>query len=311
MNILGTIWNCISYPFALFFAYLYLFVGNYGIAIILFTLVLKFVMIPLAIKQQKSMLLQVKYQPRMQEIQAKYKTDKVKLSEEMSKLYKEEGYSPAGGCLPMLIQLPIMLILYNLILNPLSNINSFRSSDIINLINRFNPLINGAKVAASNQIGLATWINENFETVKDFLPKGYEKINFWFLGVNLADKPDLAKFGVLWIIPIIAGITALIAALISQRYMVQNPQTQGTTKVMLLMSPAMSLIFTFTLPAGVGLYWIISNILTGIQSYVIGEKYNPRKYAEELKIQGEEEKNRLKQAKKDKYLNKHKDENNN
>ena len=294
------IFDIVNYPLAYILGYLYLFVKSYGLAIILFTIVMKTIMLPLGIKQQKSMLMQVKYQPKMAAIQAKYKTDKVKLQEEMSKLYKEEGYNPLGGCLPLLIQLPIMLGLYNVITHPLTYINSMMNGQIIRVSQALNM---GTDLNKANiQIDIANAINKNFEAVKDLLPAGYLKLNFNFFGLDLSGIPNYQKPSVLWIIPILAAGTGLAMSFITQRYTVQNAQTQGMTKSLMFMSPAMSLFFTFTFPAGVGLYWIMSNVLGAVQAYVLGEKYNPKKYADELKQKEEDDKNALKQAKKDKRL---------
>ena len=94
---------------------------NYGVAIILFTVVLKIVMFPFSINQQKSMAANTKLSAKQKELQKKYGNDRIKMNEEMQKLYEKEGYNPASGCLPMLIPFPIMIGLYYTVINPLSN----------------------------------------------------------------------------------------------------------------------------------------------------------------------------------------------
>ncbi len=309
MDILDIISKIVCYPLAYVLAYCYFVVRSYGLAIILFTIIIKACLIPLGIKQQKSMLLQVKYQPKMAALQAQYKNDKPKLQEEMSKLYKEEGYNPLGGCLPLLIQMPILFGLYNVITHPLTYINGMFPNEIQRVANTL-----GITTAANSQkfqIDVATAINDNFESVKNLLPQNYMKLNFNFLGLNLSGIPNYQKPSILWLIPIVAALTGLAMSIITQRYTVQNAQSKGMSKSLMFMSPAMSLFFTFTFPAGVGLYWIMSNITGAVQAYVLGEKFNPKKYAEQLKQEEQDKKTSEKLVKKEKRLNKGSSNNNN
>ena len=109
---------------------LYQAIPVYGIALLLFTIVVRAALVPVAIKQQKSMVKMQLYQPRIQEIQKKYANNREKMSEEMSRLYEEEGFNPMTGCLPMLIQLPILFGLYDVIQRPLTHLLHI-SGDVI------------------------------------------------------------------------------------------------------------------------------------------------------------------------------------
>lgn len=281
------IFDIINYPMAYILAYCYLFVKSYGLAIILFTIIIKAFLIPIGIKQQKSMLLQVKYQPKMKAIQDKYKSDKVKLQEEMQKLYKEEGYNPLGGCLPLLIQLPIMWGLYNVITNPLTYINSMTTGRVAQIAE-----VLGMKGKGQIDVSVALSNHVNLEKVQQLglIPRDYLQIDFNFLGINLGAVPSLKTLGPLLIIPILAGLSGLLMSFISQRYTVTAPEQAGTTKMLMYTMPLMSLFFTFSLPAGLGLYWIISNLTSALQSYLLGEKYNPKKYAAQIKAEEESQK---------------------
>ena len=99
---------------------IYNFVGNYGIAVILFTVIVKILLIPLGVKQQKTTVKTKLVRPELEKIQAKYKNDKEKLNEETMKLYQKYGINPMGGCLPLLVQLPILLGLYRVIQEPIT-----------------------------------------------------------------------------------------------------------------------------------------------------------------------------------------------
>jgi YidC/Oxa1 family membrane protein insertase len=297
------IFDIINYPLAYILAYCYLFVKNYGLAIILFTIIMKIFLLPVGIKQQKGMLKQVKYQPKMKAIQDKYKTDKVKLQEEMSKLYKEEGYNPLGGCLPLLIQLPIMWGLYNVITNPLTYINSIT-------IGRVAQIAEVLGLKGKSQIYISNFLNDPTNSDKlsqlkqlGLISNDYLQIKFNFFGIPLGDVPSINQIDLLLIIPILAGLSGLLMSFISQRYTVTAPEQAGTTKMLMFTMPLMSLFFTFSLPAGLGLYWIISNLASALQSYLLGEKYNPKKYAAQLKEEEEAEKIAKRQERIDKKLN--------
>ncbi|MBE6904150.1 MAG: YidC/Oxa1 family membrane protein insertase [Ruminococcaceae bacterium] len=302
MEVIG---NLLSYPFALILSFFYGLFRNYGFALIVFTIIIKVILIPLGIKQQKSSLNQMKFQPKMKEIQQKYANNKQKQSEEMQKLYQEEGFSPFGGCLPMLIQLPIILILYNIIRNPLTNICAMTASKINTVVAALANLgVTIDSKDANFQIKLAEAINENFDSLMSAgaLPENFSKIDFSFFGINLSQTPSLSSFNLLLLIPLFACLTGFLVGIISQKF--SAVQATGGTKMLLLMSPLLSLIYTFMFPAGVGLYWIMSNITAAVQSYVLGKIYNPREYAEKLKAEEEEKKRAQKQAIKDKRAKK-------
>ncbi|MEG1981911.1 MAG: YidC/Oxa1 family membrane protein insertase [Clostridia bacterium] len=291
--------DIIIFPFAWFFAQLYALTGNFGWCIIIFTIFSKIILLPFAIKQQKTTLKQAKYQPKITEIQEKYKTNKVKQNEELQKLYTAEGYNPMGGCLPVLIQFPIILILYNVVQNPLSNILGASKETITHLQNIAMSLPGVTKDVLTNQIGLYDVINKNIGTSAELQGaiSNWKELNFSFLGINLTERPTIA-INILIIVPILAFSTALLLSFITQKY--SAIQSNGSTKMMMLMSPFMSLFFTFSFSAGIGLYWIIGNVFAIIQAIILGEIYNPKKYIQ--KIQEEEarereEKKAIKRAK--------------
>ena len=112
-GLFGKLFNdVICYPLGFVLRICYILTGNYALSLVIFTLIIRFVLFPLAIKQQKSSAQMMRLKPKMDNIQKKYKKDQAKLQEEMSKLYQEEGYNPLSGCLPLLLQLPILYGLF-------------------------------------------------------------------------------------------------------------------------------------------------------------------------------------------------------
>lgn len=135
---------------------IYGFVGNYGVAIILFTLLIRLVLLPLDIKSKRSMRAMSKVQPKMQELQKKYAKDKEKLNQKMSELYKKERVNPLSGCLPMLIQLPLLMIMFSAMRNLASAETGKMLEDL------FNQLMNNGGVALPNLQGFL-WIKNVFQ----------------------------------------------------------------------------------------------------------------------------------------------------
>ena len=123
----------ICYPLGAVIKFFFNFTQNYALLLVLFTIVVRFCLFPLAIKQQKSSAEMLRMKPKMDKLQKKYAKDKTKLQEEMSKLYAEEGYNPLSGCLPLLIQMPILYGLYQVVYYPLTYIMWF-SNDKVNKI---------------------------------------------------------------------------------------------------------------------------------------------------------------------------------
>ncbi len=174
--------------------FIYNWVQNYGLAIILFTIIIKLILLPLNIKSQKSMKKQQKIQPYIAELQKKYANDQEKLSRETMKLYKENNISMAGGCLPMLIQMPILIGLYQVIQKPLSYLLhvDFNQPDVINRVYALRDAFADSNLASrteeqlanTSQISIAQWAQANGDT--DWI------INFKMFFLDLANIPSKA-----------------------------------------------------------------------------------------------------------------------
>lgn len=311
---MSSILDIINVPIGYLFKWLYMLVNDYGLAILLIALLTKVLMLPLTIKQQKGTLSQLKFKPRITEIQTKYKDNPERMRREMAKL-QEEGYSPTAGCSTMLIQFPILIGIYNVIRHPLKYILGVTvDQTMLESLQGMNSDIFGSLTLKSTdlEIKALSYIQENIGSFKDLITADklslIEKFNLNFLGLsnmNLSETPPIWKniIGILplpaftsWlvIIPVLSGITALILSLISQKvgpqaYM-QDESTQqanGTMKFLIFLTPYMSYAIAMRVPAGLGLYWIASNILAIVQVILINKIMSPEKYIEEAKREEE------------------------
>ncbi len=272
--------------------FIYGFVSNYGLSIILFTILTKVILFPLSLKQQKSMVKMQQVQPKLKEIQEKYKSDQQRQSEETMKLYKEYGVNPMGGCLPLLIQLPILLALYRVMYQPLTYMLKYSADRIADLATKYAVTADNARMA---EIAIA---------------KAGNLIDFSFFGLDLSGAPNIVAPSLLWIIPITAALTTFLSSKVTtamnkpekteeaakpKRVLSAEPSqnkgnsdsTQSMTKSMNLMMPIMTLWITFTVPAALGLYWTISNLITMLQQIVLNKIYGP-KYKEEVDAKEQE-----------------------
>lgn len=292
----------ITRPMGWIIEQIYNLVSNYGLAIILFTVVIKLILMPLNVKSQKSMKKQQKIQPYLAELQEKYANDQEKLQREMMKLYKDNNVSMMGGCLPLLIQMPILIGLYSVIRRPITylagvTLDQFRDNpDIIakveEIVKAMGDKVGNVANMTVEQIGhnaqiqLAKWA----EIVHG--PAHEWAVNFNFLGLDLSNNPsaalsslmrmDFSNWGViaLLIIPILAVIGSIAQTKITQMQSGQNNQANDSAnsmaKSMNMMMPLMTAFFTLTLPAGLGIYWIISSIVQIIQQIALNYYFDKK-----------------------------------
>ncbi|WP_283609763.1 YidC/Oxa1 family membrane protein insertase [Faecalispora anaeroviscerum] len=275
----------------------YQFFKNYGVAIILFTIVLKIVMFPFSIKQQKSMAANSKLSAKQKELQKKYGNDRIKMNEEMQKLYEKEGYNPASGCLPMLIPFPIMIGLYYTVVNPLSNALHLGKEAVAQAVAVLQtiPGISGT-FTYQNGFYNEMEIVRHFSVLRPYLTMFTDdeisKIQslssgFNFLGLNLLGTPtDSAAvnfFGKfvsmfqtnLWLIPVLCLVSSIITQIITMRLQPGMQQQQGAMKMMLYVLPLISAVFAMSVPAAVGFYWIISTITSLFQVMIVHAFFSP------------------------------------
>ncbi len=297
----------ISRPLGWILGLCYHVLPNYGLALILFTLITRVLLAPLAVKQQKSQAEMVRLQPKIQKIQKRYANNKEKLNTEMMALYQEEGYNPMGGCLPLLIQMPILFGLFNVIYKPLSYMVGLSQSQIAKVVQTLWPQIKtlgGSAVSHYtettavhyNQIEiLAAHVMRGNMDKLTFLPAHTIGLDFNFLGLDLSATPHLG-WGWLLLIPVVCYLTSLLSTWYSMRMSQQSmPQNEnqainpaGMNKSMILIMPLVSAYFATTVPAGVGFYWIITNLFMLLQTWGLYKFYNPVKLAEKAQTAADE-----------------------
>ena len=276
-NFFGSILGYLLWP-------LYIFFNNYGVAIILFTIIIKVVLFPFSIKQQKSMAGSAKLQAKQKELQAKYGNDKMRLNQEMQKLYEKEGVNPMGGCLPMLLPFPIMIGIYYTVINPLSNVLHLDSAAVSEAVAMLQKLP-GISSMFTNTYYAEMNIVQHYQELRPHLTMFDEaslsKIDeltkgFGFLGLDLLGTPQGSPFeSFLWLIPALCLISSLVTQYITMKLQPGMQQQQGCMKVMLFGMPLFSAWLAFTLPGAVGFYWTISTLTSLLQTLVIHYFYSP------------------------------------
>ncbi|MGQ9549625.1 MAG: YidC/Oxa1 family membrane protein insertase [Roseiflexus sp.] len=218
----------------------YQWTGSAGFAIILFTIVARLVILPLTIKSLQSSRKMQELQPHMKELQRKYGKDPQKLQEETMRLYREYKVNPVGGCLPMLLQLPIFLGVYQAVIN----------------LTRVSPAehAGSAMLRVLNEQGIAVGVAS--------ATLGQPQLAGSFLWL-----PDLGKTDPYYILPILSVIFQLIVQLMATPR-VQDPQQKAMMQSMLIL-PIVFGYIGFIFPSGAVLYWVVGSILSIIQQYVI------------------------------------------
>ncbi|MDF1494737.1 YidC/Oxa1 family membrane protein insertase [Caproiciproducens sp. CPB-2] len=269
--------------------FFYTLIQNYGVAIILFTLVLKIVMFPFSINQQKSMAANSKMAAKQKELQKKYGNDKVKLQEETQKLYDKEGINPASGCLTTFIPFPIMIGLFYTVQNPLANALHLSADGIAKAVEMLRqiPGLGASFSAQYAQIEIVKHFAQLKPQLTMFSAAELTKIEsfshgFQFMGLNLLDTPsDGANiFGTLfrsnlWVIPVLCLATSLVTQYFMMKMQPGMQQQQGCMKGMLYLMPLFSAWLACTMPAAVGFYWIISTIFGFLQTIILNIWYSP------------------------------------
>jgi YidC/Oxa1 family membrane protein insertase len=275
----------IAFPigFILKFIYTNLAFGNYGIAIILLTLFVKLLMMPLTMKQYHSSLKMSEIQPQMKEIQKKYSNDKEKLSIETMKLYKEENISPASALFPMIIQMPILFALYFVISQPLKYMVG-KSPEAIQLLFEKIPAT-ADKIMNMKDLSIINYFTkypDKISTVSQML-KPDDLLNMNFCGINLGAIPTWhysklfeTSMGsqnlILLLVPLVAAITTYISVKYSMQqtsHTSDDKMSESVQGSMALISPIMTGFVAFSVPAGLGLYWIIGNVFQIFQQMII------------------------------------------
>lgn len=286
--------NLILKPFALLLVFFYNLFNNYGLALILFALVVKVILFPFSLKGKRSMVKVSAVQGKAQRIQRQYANNKQKQQEELAKLYEKEQVNPMGGCLWSFLPLLILLPLYAIIRQPLTHMMGLAAEQIQELL----VTLDWAGAAQANnwaaefakapygQLQLSSLITaKNLAEVQAVAPGAFP-INFQFLGMNLAQLPTYKVWesGYVWnwnnigltLMPIISAALSLLMSVVTQKTnKMSNPQAaeqNGSGNFMLyVISPLMSLWIGYIMPAGLCVYWIVNSLLSMVQEVISGK----------------------------------------
>ena len=295
----GTFGKIVSMPFAALLRWMYAISGSYGLAIILFSLVVTLVMVPFQMKSKRSMVRMGKLSSKQAELQKQYAKNQQKYQEELQKLYQEEGINPMGGCLWSFLPMFILVPLYSIIRMPIVYFMGIsetacdalrKAAESIGYV--ADQMANGA-YGAYEQVNLADFISRNWtsydwsgiEGVGDKLLR----MHFDFLGVNLSVQPQsvFGSFSLTWpvigliLIPVLAAAMNYVQTIIMTKSNGQSKEQQASMKMMNLMMPLMSVWFCFIMPAALGVYWIANSVWGMIRESVLGKFYTKKINAEE------------------------------
>lgn len=271
----------ICVPFAWLTRLFYSLTGSYGLALILFTLVVKLVILPFQLKSKKSMLRMNRMQGKVKDIQTRFANNRERQQQEMAELYAREGVNPMSGCLWSFIPFPILIALYAIIRTPLRYFMSLSTS----VIEEIGTLAGTLGYEASNntydQIYLAKFIHDNWSSF-DGKFDGLIDLNYTFLNMDLSAVPkDLfSQFPSggwpvigLMLMPIISAALQFLMTQISMKSN-GNSNVNGSSKAMLYMMPLMTVWMGYILPAALCVYWIANAAFSCLQELLLNKKFN-------------------------------------
>ena len=302
----STIGYYICIPFAWLVRLFYNLTNSYGMAIILFTLVIKLIMLPFQMKSKKSMLRMSRMSGRLQEIQKKYANNQTKQAEEMQKLYAEEGVSPMSGCLWSFLPLPILLALYSIIRQPITHFMMLSQDVVQQLVDAvakaglslegIAQMKDGAAVVRDGITELMPYGQINLvKTVVSDLPEaaanlpGWISMNYTSFGLDMAATPwsKVTGFAFTWaaigliLIPILAGGSQVLLTKITMKHQPQTDPSAASANRMMMFMPLFSVYIAFTMPAALGLYWIAQSGISAVQEFLMGRFFNQKLEEEE------------------------------
>ena len=275
-------WLCNIFGYLL--NYIYTFVKNYGLALIIFSLITKIIMIPLSIKQHKTLKKSGKIQKELREIQDKYSNDQERLAQETMSLYKRENMSPFSGCLSSILQIILLLAMFFLVRDPLTYMLKVPQEKI----SEYEKMINTKSAYSEIEVIKEAKTNENIDV----------DLNMDFLGIDLSNVliSDFNNWTT-YIIPILYVSSSILSIKLNSMTTQgkkdkkenknekdkdkddeENPMEQ-MNKSMRLMMPIMSVMIAVAVPLGLALYWLTNNILMIIEKLVLNKVYKDEEEA--------------------------------
>lgn len=293
---MAKIYEYLGIPFGWVIALFYALTGNYLLSIFCLTVIVRLCLLPSAISQQKGMAKQARLQPKLRRIQKKYEGDRIKIQEETQALYQREGTSAmTSGCLPLLIQFPIMIGLFQVNYHPFSMVLRLPAEVVEALKVAAEPFVTGAQ---NNPYRMELYALEHFSEIDKASISGLtaEMISkvelfierFSLFGLDLSVTPNYKDPSIYWIVPIVSGLVALGMSIYSQyRQKKTNPEMGKNPMMgcMMLYMPAMQIFFAFLFPISVGIYTVMSSAISFLQMVILNHIYAPKKVLAKVMVE--------------------------
>lgn len=277
---MDTVMYYICYPFGYVMKWCWELLGNYGLAIILFTLCTKIILLPVSVWVHKNSIKMVTIQPDINFIKAKYYGDRDRIAEEETKLYKKIGYSPFASVVPLLLQLLLLSAVVYIVKQPLTSILHISGETVEALARSFG-------LEESDQLGVIRMIQSGAETDTSLsaVVSQIKSFDLSFAGFSLGVEP-YKTWGIYTLVPVIAGASSLLLCWVQNAINVLQAEQSKLNKYgMTVLSVGISLSLGFFVYSGVTLYWVASNLFAIVQQLVLNAVINPKKYVDYSKLE--------------------------
>ena len=271
----------------------YAWMQNYGLALILFTLLTKVVLFPVSLWVHANGIRMVRIQAKINRLKIQYFGDEDRIADEQTKLYKEERYNPFSGLVPIAVQLVLLIGLIQVIYHPLSYILGM-SQPLVQAVIALSAQIGGIDAASGSAELLSLNFVQHLEELSAFamldgmdttMLTRMQSMHMNFMGFNLAGVP-MTDGGVLLLVPILAGLASVVLSL-SQNVLnpLQHEQGKAGQVGSMAFSVGLSLVLGFMVPAGVGFYWVMSNLFTVVQQVILNQVYKPQAHIDYTELE--------------------------
>lgn len=236
---------------------------NYGLSIIIFTILTKILLFPITYKQSKAMDEMNKLAPLEKEIREKYKGNKEKMSEELMKVYEQHKVNPMGGCLPLLIQIPIIFAMFYIVKQPLTYIVQTPVEQLQEYTQEY--------------LGKEEVTEKEIQAYEIQIANKYDLIDMNFLGINFGDIPssafskdieEKASYFTL-IVPVLSLVFSILQTKLSQKNSNMTDEQKEQQKTMNLMMPLLSAYIAYIMPLALGIYWLLGNVLQMLTQWIV------------------------------------------
>jgi len=289
-----SIFDILYIPMGFLMRLAYSITNSYLLSILLFTLVMEIILIPLQLKQQKNQIKQAKLAPKANAIRKKYagrndQATQQKMNNEIMEMYQQENFNPASGCGTLLIQFPIIICLYNVVVNPLRYICNVPKAEITAL-KEFLVQAGNVLDGRNEQISIINTIRDNVSDYFTVAPSLENAVLPTFTAgpFDLSLTPSLTfqPFDWLMLIPIITFIVMVASQKIMQKFTYQSPEAQAqqnstSMKIMTWTLPLMSVYIEFQMAAAIGVYWVFRSVISTIERIIIAKVMPVPQYTEE------------------------------